>query len=299
MLTFPRSFTRLGTYRQYRSAYPKKKVSKKAVAGRRYATKKRKTAEDKFVTLRMLRQLVPRPELKHHDSTNGATFSNASNYAAVVKWTTAFEIIQGVGRTQRVGEEICIRKVECRFELIAPAAPANLDLLTDSQGFAGTANVIPVPQKDQAVRLQLIDCDMDVASGVTTDSFYFLGSTNGNAPGGASSYFQDPDLQKYADEKRQVHLDKVYTHYEAPAGMNRSVANSTTIGPMGIPICRQQSHHSFVLDYGPKGRKFRYNSNLTQVPIHMPVLIAVGKNAITGDNPLMRIESVRVWFTDS
>lgn len=265
---------------------------------RRYKSKTRGTYAKKKVTVRMLRAVVPKPELKYHNVTNDAAISFTGGFAHIVNWTGTFKIPQNAGLGGRIGDSVWLKMIELHWELQGNSACARSNTQVDT-GSAGAGNVINQANLDQSLRLVVIQSRMDKTTSLPIDGVELMGSTNSNAPGGASAFHEQLDRMVLRRQQRAVYHDKKYYLSRGVIGSADAVAPATTGAPFGIckPLLTV-SEKRLIIKFPGHGLKLQFDGDATQVPVSMPVLWIVGKNNTSNNNPYFRLSCCRIWYTD-
>lgn len=253
----------------------------------------------KKVTVRMLKQIVGRPEVKVHTYLNGGLIPNASNWTESTTWIDGFKIPSGSSYQNRVGNKVKLIRVTVHFETMIHN-PSKTDLLVTS-GVAGTANTIATIEHDQELKMLIVDDNMNTSTGVSRSGLQFKNYSNqqSNAPGGASDFWSDLDWSAFRNQGRKVRLLRTFRHCRGTAIFGTPVAPSTFGGPAGMPRpCSAVKEHSFSISFGAGGKQLEYPSSATSVPIEMPILWRVGRNNMTSNNPYIRFSKIILYFTD-
>lgn len=281
--------------------YGRKKFSAKRKAGMRkprsYSRKKYKK-RDKLVSLKMLRNVVPKPELKRFETINVVPIVTTNAWQQLATFGTAFDIPQGDQRWAREGQEIHIRYIQCKVELNIDSASVSTIQLAGGTSLFG--NTFAALHNDQELRVVCIDDTIDSATGAGVSQFPKApgSSTFSNARGGASEYWYDLDTKFLKTAGRTVHFDKKLVLSKAVAVGSNPVAPATLLGPIGMPKPTPDTKmFTLTIKYPGVGKRITFHDGVA-VPTYRPVLWFVGKNAAAGNNPVLRMHSTRVWFTD-
>lgn len=253
----------------------------------------------------MLRNIVPKPELKYASAvicTDKLPVQATNTFVAQDEWSEAFEIAQGIGLHNRIGDAIMLKMIEVVFDVL-PSTAQQRSRVSVSGGAAGFGNVIDQSFYDQAIRLTIVDSDMDVTAGppgTPLAGLPLLGGTQVNSAGGASQYHQPLDKAVLSKQRRHIRLDKRYIHNKGVLqNATDYVAPSTTGAPFGISsACYSVGTHRLSFKFPGQGMKLQFEDAVTRVPVRMPVAFVCGKNNNTANNPSIRFAVVRCWFTD-
>lgn len=247
----------------------------------------------------MLKRIVPKPELKYFNVLDGGPVLSTNAHVVFSDWRDAFKIPQGSGLGNRLGDSVWLKMVEFVFEIQANGGCQRERTLT-SGGAAGFGNVVDQANYDQAVAVRIVDTNMDVNTNTPLQSLEFIGSTQATAPDGPSGYYLSLDRMVLKEQKRHVYWDKKYVHSKGVMYNGGDYAPTSTTGaPFGLSTpLYQVGTHRIVIKFPGRGRKLQFDSNVTEVPVSMPVMWLVGKNATGANNPFLRTQSCRVWFTD-
>lgn len=287
-------------YRRYRRRHGRSKTRRSFRKKPRSFTRKR-YKKNRLVTTRLLRRIVPKPELKRHEYINGATFSTTNTFTQLTTgFGGAFQIPLGDNYHNREGNEIRVKMIQLKVELFLDNALVST-LQVDPGVAGGSANSIGALRNDQGIRFVCVDDMIDNISGAGVNGFpKGLGvSQQSNAPGGASDWWLDFDKNGMKAAGRTFHFDKKCYLAKGQAIGSNAVAPATGLGPLGMPKPVPQSKiFVMTIKYPGTGKRMVFMDGVA-LPISRPVIWYVGKNAAVGNNPAMRIVSTRIWFTDN
>lgn len=254
---------------------------------------------NKLVTTRMLKQIVPRPELKRYEIINRATFSTTNTFTQLTgDFGGAFHIPQGDTYYSREGQEIYVKMIQMKVELFLDAALVSVVQLTG--GTANYANSFSALKNDQEIRFVCVDDTIDNVTGAGMNGFpKGLGAnTQSNSPGGASDYWLDVDRNTLKVSGRTLHFDKKCVLAKGQSLSSNPIAPATLLGPCGLPKPVPESKvFTMTIKYPGRGKKLTYMDGVA-LPHSRPVIWYVGKNSAAGNNPAMRVIYTRVWYTD-
>lgn len=276
---------------------------KKRPRGRRVASKARKRRGKQLATKAYVRKVVPRPEMKYFlGLQNNAKYAVPSTWIRSDAFSNAFAIPSGPGLHQRIGDEVMLKMIELEYE-VSPQLTAltSRERLQVSGGAAGFGNVINTVTYDQEIRAFMITSNMDPGTGLPLQDFPQHGSTQSFAPGGASNFHLSLDMKDIKAGKRKVHMQakhKVLTGKQPGVTgdfTGAATAPAVTTGAQNVNTVKKIRK---VFKFPGRGMKLSYDSSVTAVPVRLPVLYFVGKNAAIDDNPYVRMCLVRLWYTD-
>lgn len=291
-----------GKYRRSRSMSRGRRVFKagyRKAYGVRSKSARRRGKGSKKVTVRMLKQIVGRPEVKVHTYMNGGLAATPSNWTESTIWIDGFKIPSGSSYQNRVGNKIKLVRIVAHFETMINS-PIKTDLLV-SGGAAGTANTIATIEHDQEIKLLVLDDGMNTSTGVSRSGLQYKGysSAQSNAPGGASDFWADLDFSAFRSQGRRLRMLRTFRHCKGTAIYGTPTAPSTVGGPCGMPRpASAVKEHWFTVSFGPTGKILEYPSSSTSVPIDQPVLWKVGRNNLQTNNPYIRWTKIMIYYTD-
>lgn len=295
-------YRKYGKYRRSRSLSRGRRMFKagyRKTYGVRSKSLRRYRKGNKLVTTRMLKQVVPRPELKRHEIINRPTFSTTDTFTKLTgDFGGAFNIPQGDTYFAREGNEIYVKMVQMKVELFIDAALVSVVELTG--GTAGYANTFSALRNDQEVRFVCVDDTIDNVTGAGISGFpKGLGaSQQSNAPGGASDYWIDIDRNTLKASGRTLHFDRKCVLAKGQALSSNPIAPATLLGPCGLPRQVPESKmFTLTIKYPGRGKRITYMDGVA-LPHSRPVMWYCGKNAAAGNNPAMRVVYTRVWYID-
>lgn len=246
----------------------------------------------------MLKAVVPKPELKYKNISNDAQVGISGSMAVIVNFRDTFAIPQNTGLSGRVGDSVWCKMVELDFSLEANPAATRTATIT-AAGLAGTGNIINQALLDQAARLFIIQTRMDKTTSNPVSGLEWMGSTQSNAPGGASDWHLTPDRLVYKGQKRHIYHDNKYYLGRGIETTGDVGTPSTGAAPFGYSTpLYTVGEHRIVLKFPGHGLKLQFDSNATSVPVQQPLLYVCGKNNAQGNNPFFRLKNCRVWYTD-
>lgn len=248
--------------------------------------------------MRMLRQVVPRPELKYHEFVNGPVEYSTNTWTQWTHWNYGFQIPQGDNYFNREGIEIRIKSIQWQFETELDNAVGTTTVV--GAGVANFSNTVFNVIHDQCIRLVVVEDMIDTVSGNGVNGFPLKAgsSTQSNAPGGASQFYYPVSYKDMKAADRKVYLDKTFWHYRAPAVAANPAAPATALGTVGYANqCPAVKTHVCSIRFPGKGKTIRFHSGVA-LPISQPVCWVVGKNNAAGDSPKFRMVRVSVYYTD-
>lgn len=283
--------------------YGRKKFSYKRKAGSRkprsYSRKKYRNGK-KLVTMRMLRNVVAKPELKFHTVTNYSNFGAPNEWAQMGYWRTAWSIGNGSTYNHRLGNDIMVKYVVMKFALSMDPG-ASHGSLAITTGEAGAANTVGYLRYDSIVRITIFDDDVNPASGDGLSGWPTKDGSNSMSasPGGASQFYYGLDKKALKTSKRTLYLDKKYKLATGIEHNSAPIAPSDIYGPMGMPnFVPTEKTFTIKLKFPGVGKKISYHPG-TSLPTHRPIAWIVGKNQNIANNPQVRVLSTTVYFTDA
>lgn len=245
----------------------------------------------------MLRAVVPKPELKYHNVFDGAWTSTSGFFTGFTSFNTALSIPQGTQLGNRIGDSVYVKMIEIQLTM-RPRADDHTKLQV-SGGAAGYSNVLNAAAKDQAIRFVMVDTNFDKITNLPVQGLELMGTDQGTyAPGGASDWHRQLDRIVLKQQDRLARMDrKIYLGHAAAQSAD-AVTPATGNASFGLPVLPGSKEFGFTLKFPGRGLKLQYDGNSTTVPVRLPAIYAVGKNAGIADNPEYRLRWIRTWFTD-
>lgn len=270
--------------------YARRKSYARRPAGRRFKSKKRTGYKRKAVTMQMLRRVVPKPELKWRNVTNGVKINPTSSWLEWSDCSNAFLIPQGTGLGERVGDRVYLKRLTLEFEVGFSLSSGQVDTATGPDA-VGTYERYNTVTYDQAVRLVIVDNNYNNTTGAPSDHLELMGSTQSGSRGGPSGYNQEIDYVMMKSKNLHVYKDRKIVHCQGSVtGVDGFVGSTPRVVPERV--------HKMAISFPGKGKMINFDSNTTILPARFPIVYVVGQNSTTVNNPTIRLRCARVWFTD-
>jgi len=270
-----RKYSRYYGKKPVRRSYAKKKVMSAV-------PRRRRTVSTRQQVTKLIRAIVPRPELKYFDVLNQAVLQGTGVWQWSGSFANVFHIPCGTDYKQRVGNQVYMKMLELHFELMAPISAIRARTITDSAGGAGFGNVVDTLHQDAALRISVVTTHMNTQTNTPTDANTYIGDTQGNSSGGASEYHLQWDKRSLKAQRRTLMHDRRYMHtrgVQIATGTNDHFGNSNQDAVYGLGVSYRLGDHKRVFTFPGKGFKLQWDDATTASPNFAPLLYLVASGS--------------------